>query len=77
MYPDSPENATLTVPETKLEAVKINNLYFSYPGKARTAVLVIPEYLVRIWALYPAARAIVSAQRISAWYFSNSISFII
>lgn len=46
MYFDSPENATLTVPETKLDAVKINSLYFSYPGRARTAVLVIPEWRI-------------------------------
>lgn len=46
MRPDSPQKPITLPPETTPDAVRINGLYFSYPGKARTAVLAIPEWHV-------------------------------
>lgn len=46
MRSNSPGNSTLDVSDTPADAVKINSLRFSYPGKAHPAVLVIPEWRV-------------------------------
>lgn len=44
MDSNSPDNAKLVIPDAAPDAVKIKDLFFVYPGKARNAVLAIPEW---------------------------------
>ncbi|SDY13026.1 ABC transporter ATP-binding protein [Nitrosomonas sp. Nm58] len=46
MHSNSPGNSPSGVPATIPDAVRINGLHFSYPGKVHTVVLAIPEWRV-------------------------------